>query len=78
MQGNVLAVDVVVSLYNQDVEEAFMQNQSDMVRDPVCGMEIKPQDAAATTAYQGPTYYFCRAECRDRFHQSPEQYMKAA
>jgi P-type Cu+ transporter len=55
-----------------------MEHQSSTVRDPVCGMEINPQNAAATTAFQGQTYYFCRVECQDQFNQSPERYLKAA
>ena len=49
-----------------------------LVRDPVCGMEINPQHAAATTAYQGQTFYFCRVECQEHFDRSPELYIKAA
>ncbi|HEU4686287.1 MAG TPA: YHS domain-containing protein [Nitrospira sp.] len=48
------------------------------VRDPVCGMEINPQDAAATTAYQGKTFHFCRVECQQQFEEDPERYVKAA
>ena len=55
-----------------------MQRQSSSVRDPVCGMEINPLDAAATTAFQGETFYFCRVECQEQFNQKPENYAKAA
>ena len=55
-----------------------MERQPFTVHDPVCGMEINPQNAAATTAFQGQTYYFCRVECQDQFNESPERYLKAA
>ena len=55
-----------------------MERQPSTVRDPVCGMEIEPKDAAATTAYQGQTFYFCRVDCQQQFNQSPERYVKAA
>jgi Cu+-exporting ATPase len=55
-----------------------MERQPSSVRDPVCGMEINPQYAAATTAYQANTFYFCRVECQEQFEQSPERYVKAA
>lgn len=55
-----------------------MENQSSSVRDLVCGMEINPQKAAATSVYQGQTFYFCRVECQKQFDQSPERYAKAA
>ncbi|WP_367079317.1 YHS domain-containing protein, partial [Luteitalea sp.] len=31
------------------------------VKDPVCGMTVEPAKAAATSEYQGQTYYFCSA-----------------
>jgi len=55
-----------------------MERQSSFVRDPVCGMEINPQNAAATTAYQGETFYFCRVECQEQFNQNPQRFAKAA
>ena len=50
-----------------------MERQPSSVRDPVCGMEINPQHAAATTAYQGQTFYFCRVQCQEQFDQSLER-----
>lgn len=45
-----------------------------MVTDPVCGMRIDPDDAAATAEYEGRTYYFCSEACRDRFEADPASY----
>lgn len=44
------------------------------VRDPVCGMMIEPQDAVATSDYQGTRYYFCSQDCKQEFDASPEEY----
>jgi len=55
-----------------------MERQPSSALDPVCGMEIYPQDAGATTGYQGQTFYFCSVECQEQFEQSPERYVKAA
>jgi YHS domain-containing protein/soluble P-type ATPase/transposase-like protein len=35
--------------------------------DPVCGMEVKTEQAAATIVSDGTRYYFCSTECRDEF-----------
>jgi Cu+-exporting ATPase len=48
------------------------------VRDPVCGMEISPKNAAATSSYQGQTFYFCRVECQRQFNENPERFSQAA
>jgi Cu+-exporting ATPase len=45
------------------------------VRDPVCGMEIDPTGAAATTKHEGRTYYFCSAACHEKFEAAPESYI---
>jgi Cu+-exporting ATPase len=44
--------------------------------DPVCGMQVDEQTAAATSEHEGQTYYFCSAGCKTRFDQNPEQYTK--
>jgi adenylate cyclase len=45
-----------------------------MVIDPVCGMRIEPDDAAATAEYDGQTYYFCSQACYDVFVADPSVY----
>jgi len=46
-----------------------------MERDPVCGMNVNPEEAAARTEYQGETYYFCAEGCREVFEKEPEKYV---
>ena len=45
--------------------------------DPVCGMEVDPE-TAMSTEYQGKTYYFCSADCHQRFMENPAQYVPKA
>ena len=44
-------------------------------RDPVCGMEITPETAAATSEYNGRTYYFCSIADKETFDKNPEKYV---
>jgi YHS domain-containing protein len=37
-----------------------------LVKDPVCGTHVAPA-AALSISSGGTTYYFCSAECRDKF-----------
>lgn len=46
-----------------------------MEKDPVCGMQVDPKKAAATSEYQGKTWYFCSAGCKRKFDQNTEQYV---
>src|SRR3972149_2828220 len=49
-----------------------------MPKDPVCGMEVEPVEAAAKSAYQGEEVYFCSVKCKERFEASPVSFMVAA
>ncbi|MFC1937319.1 heavy metal translocating P-type ATPase [Chloroflexota bacterium] len=49
---------------------------SQMTVDPVCKMEVKKSEAAATSEYQGKKYYFCAVACKKAFDQDPEKYLK--
>ena len=43
--------------------------------DPVCGMSVEPDDAAAESEYQGQTYYFCCKDCKRMFDEDPTNYV---
>ena len=43
--------------------------------DPVCGMKVDDQKAAAQSAYEGKTYYFCSPGCKRKFDANPRQYV---
>lgn len=45
-----------------------------MAKDPVCGMQVDEKKAAATSVYQGSTYYFCAKACKLTFDKSPEKF----
>lgn len=46
--------------------------------DPICLMEITPEESVGTFDYQGKTYYFCSQFCLDRFRESPAQFLEGA
>ncbi len=60
-----------------EVREQKAQKEEVMatVKDPVCGMDIDPKNAAATEEYQGKTYHFCSAACHDKFKAEPQKYV---
>ena len=47
------------------------------IKDPVCGMEIEPEDAFATRQHMGQTYYLCSQACVDKFDADPHRYATA-
>lgn len=44
-------------------------------KDPVCGMMVEKSKAKHTAEFQGKTFYFCCAGCKQKFEQSPERYL---
>lgn len=42
--------------------------------DPVCGMSVESEKAAAQETFQGKTYFFCSTHCRDEFKQAPQKH----
>ncbi len=47
-----------------------------MATDPVCGMTVEPQDAAAVEDYAGQTWYFCSEHCHQKFLAAPQEYVQ--
>lgn len=46
-----------------------------MSKDPVCGMMVDEKRAAGVSVYNGTTYFFCAASCKEKFDKNPEQYL---
>jgi len=46
------------------------------VSDPVCGMPVDPARAKHRHEYQGKTFHFCSAGCREKFAADPGRYLK--
>ena len=50
----------------------------DVEVDPVCGMEVDPLHAAGHSEYEDRVYYFCSAQCKQKFDLAPAEYSDAA
>jgi len=49
------------------LEDGVFKRDTSLVRDPVCGMAIDPEEAPAQVAVDGVDYYFCSEGCRAEF-----------
>lgn len=54
----------------------YVERAKATVTDPVCGMDIDPETAAASAEHKGATYHFCAHDCHKRFLDDPERYLK--
>lgn len=43
--------------------------------DPVCGMTVDPQKAAASVEHAGARYFFCSQSCATKFQADPAKYL---
>lgn len=48
-----------------------------MKRDMVCGKQVDEQKAPATSTYDGERYVFCGQDCKNKFDENPDRYMKS-
>ena len=46
--------------------------------DPVCHMQVDPNNAAGVSDHEGRRYYFCSKGCKEKFYRNPGQYLGAA
>src|SRR5260370_29278022 len=53
------------------------ETSAEVVKDPVCGMQVDPAKAAGQSQYQGLTYSFCSLGCKKKFDLNPVQYMQS-
>jgi len=59
---SIFVVAIIFWLYSREPREG-----SDFAVDPVCGMQVRKSDAAATAVLLGTTYYFCMEGCKTEF-----------
>ena len=57
------------------LEDGRFKDIGKLVRDPVCGMAIEEEGAAAAI-HDGRSYRFCSRGCRDEFLRSPEKFVE--
>jgi Cu+-exporting ATPase len=46
----------------------------DASKDPVCGMQLDPQNTAASSIHNDRVYGFCSQGCKQEFDANPEKY----
>ncbi len=70
-----IAITTFLSCQNQTKQvggHVHFANKTDYI----CGMEVQP-DYTDTCSYEGKTYAFCSASCKEEFLKKPEQYLQS-
>jgi P-type Cu+ transporter len=64
--------------HNHD-HSAHAATSDELVKDPVCGMQISPKSArGGSVEHEGHTYYFCNPRCSEKFRADPKKYTTPA
>src|SRR5262245_46619798 len=58
-----------------ETNRTMLEMPTTLVRDPVCGMNVDPESAPASTEHNGESFYFCCNHCLNKFEANPEQYL---
>ncbi len=58
------------------LEDGQFKEMATMATDPVCGMAIEREKAAATE-WKGQVFYFCSKGCRNEFLEEPQRFLNA-
>jgi Cu+-exporting ATPase len=70
------ATETSHTVNTENHEEAPMATSTTV--DPVCGMTVDPETAAASREVEGVTYYFCSTHCAATFDADPARYTAAS
>jgi len=58
------------------MDQSHITQDSNMAKDPVCGMNVSIPAADHFITHQHEKYYFCSSKCKDKFRAAPEHYLE--
>ena len=53
----------------------FWFKKGEVETDPVCNMKVVKEKAKYSEVYNGRTYYFCSADCKEQFTKEPKNFI---
>jgi Cu+-exporting ATPase len=59
-------------------DEDAVRSAAPEQEDPVCGMSVRPDNAAGSVEHAGSTYWFCSPSCIEKFKTDPAAYLDQA
>lgn len=59
------------------IETQIVMSEQSVV-DPVCKMQLRPEQVRESLVIAGERYFFCSIGCRAEFQRHPEDYIKRA
>jgi len=75
---NIVAIVVALGLWWLARNRARLGGGHGYAIDPVCGMQVRVDDAPARASFRGADFWFCSDRCRERFEADPDRYAAVA
>jgi Cu+-exporting ATPase len=63
--------------HEHDHHHHSISEDTQTVRDPVCGMQVDPAKTEHRMVHEGVTYAFCSSGCQEKFTQDPDRYLRS-
>ncbi|MGK2876094.1 MAG: heavy metal translocating P-type ATPase [Nocardioides sp.] len=60
---------------HDDIKDPPVDSERQLVKDPVCGMDVDPVATDFTVKHEGATYHFCSAQCQAKFEANPSAFL---
>jgi xanthine dehydrogenase accessory factor len=60
---------------NSSPQESGLKEDLEPATDPVCGMAVDAGGSTYRSEYEGRSFYFCCASCKQTFDKQPEKYL---
>jgi YHS domain-containing protein len=61
---------------DQHTHNAQSSYHDELVKDAVCGMNVSPQSAKATSIFDKTAYVYCSENCKSKFDKEPQKYLE--
>jgi YHS domain-containing protein/uncharacterized membrane protein YraQ (UPF0718 family) len=71
---NIIFIGLAIGVWWLARNRARFGGDTGYAIDPVCGMQVRTNDAPATAQHTGHTLYFCSDHCREKFEADPDRY----
>ena len=72
-----ILAEIVQQLRSETDKHIFKSTETEKAIDPICGMEVRVEEARYVSLFEGKHFYFCCSGCKTKFEKAPQNFMVA-
>ena len=73
-----ILAEIVQQLRCETEKPTVTATETEKAIDPVCGMEVRVEDARYVSLLEEKHFYFCCSGCKTKFEKAPQNFMVAS